>query len=227
MSWHVSLSTWHTSFRKPFFVDEFLAPRQQSGRAGAAGAARGVVRGVKGFAPRARARVPCTSPRTMRAPGRPRMATKPALRFAGSRPIHQGLGGGLPHDQSVYDTVAAAVNRHMTTGQMKHLAPLRGKTTRGLNYVAKKVRREAAPSSSKENASLMVTRAAPRNLRSTKRFFTRFFENDSCHVSATHVPTHPKLMSNSSQTQVKLKSHYTHSLPHSHDLVNGFRKNVI
>ena len=78
MSWHVSLSTWHTSFRKPFFVDEFLAPRQQSGRAGAAGAARGVVRGVKGFAPRARARVPCTSPRTMRAPGRPRMATKPA-----------------------------------------------------------------------------------------------------------------------------------------------------
>ena len=43
----------------------------------------------------------------------------------------------------MYDTVAAAVNRHMTTGQMKHLAPLRGMTTRGLNYVAKKVRREA------------------------------------------------------------------------------------
>ena len=101
------------------FFKRFLAPRRGFG------AARGVVRGVKGFAPRARARVPCTSPRTMRAPGRPRMATKPALRFAGSRPIHQGPGGGLPHDQSVYDTVAAAVNRHMTTGQMKHLAPLR------------------------------------------------------------------------------------------------------
>ena len=78
----------------------------------------------------------------MSAAGRPRMATKPPLRFAGSRPIHQGPGGGLPHDQSVYDTVAAAVNQHMTTRQMKHLGPLRGMTTRGLNHVAKKVQGE-------------------------------------------------------------------------------------
>lgn len=78
----------------------------------------------------------------MSAAGRPRMATKAPLGFAGSRPIHQGPGGGLPHDQAVYDTVEAAVNQHMTTRQMKDLAPLRGMTTRGLNHVAKRVRGE-------------------------------------------------------------------------------------
>ena len=78
----------------------------------------------------------------MSAAGRLRMATKPPRGYAGSRPIHQGPGGGLPHDQSVYDTVAAAVNQHTTTRQMKHLGPLRGMTTRGLNHVAKKVQGE-------------------------------------------------------------------------------------
>lgn len=53
----------HVAHEFQVFVDEFLAPRQKSGRAGAAGAARGVVRDVKGFAPRVRAHVPSTSPR--------------------------------------------------------------------------------------------------------------------------------------------------------------------
>ena len=100
----------------------------------------------------------------------------------------------------------------------------------------------AAASSSMENASLMVTRvntrgaAAPRprvETRSGRALFYTLFQKPGCPPKfatwQTYMPTHLKLMSNSCQTHVKLMSNscQTHVKLMSHEMVNGFRKNVI
>ena len=129
MSWRVSLSDVAHEFQ--VFVDELLAPRQKSGRAGAAGAARGVVRDVKGFAPRVCAHVPSTSPREDERRGSSAHCHETPAWVRGVAHYPQGPGGGLPHDPSMYDTVAAAVNQHMTTRHMKDSHASRSLPTHG------------------------------------------------------------------------------------------------
>ena len=72
--------------------------------------------------------------------GRPRMPTKPPLRFVGARAVHEGPGGGLPFPQHVYDAVAAALRQGMAIADMQVNVPqLHGMNRKSLLRLVQKV----------------------------------------------------------------------------------------
>ena len=71
----------------------------------------------------------------MRAPGRPGMPDRPPLGFNNGRPIYQGTGGGLPHEQFVYEYVGEGIVRGLDAHQIVLAYPMLSLTVQSIERV--------------------------------------------------------------------------------------------